>query len=175
MQSGFPTAVARVRAQVKSLANSGGQNETEVSFVLVVPPSPWPVITPNAPHRLPHTDCPSSGAGTVGQVLPHLVFLHPKRLKLEAHSMQCDEAGEGRDVGTCGRNVMFWLGNLQRWYISVELYADDITILQRISCSVITQDSDHGQLLPTKQKKTPWHLVRKRTVPTERPPLVDEI
>jgi hypothetical protein len=25
------------------------------------------------------------------------------------------------------------------------------------------------------QKKTPWPLVRKRTIPTERPPLVDEI
>jgi hypothetical protein len=25
------------------------------------------------------------------------------------------------------------------------------------------------------QKKTPWPLVRKRTLPTERPPLVDEI
>jgi hypothetical protein len=26
-----------------------------------------------------------------------------------------------------------------------------------------------------KKKKTPWPLVRKRTIPTERPPLVDEI
>jgi hypothetical protein len=26
-----------------------------------------------------------------------------------------------------------------------------------------------------KQKQTPWPLVRKRTIPTERPPLVDEI
>jgi hypothetical protein len=25
------------------------------------------------------------------------------------------------------------------------------------------------------QKQTPWPLVRKRTIPTERPPLVDEI
>jgi hypothetical protein len=25
------------------------------------------------------------------------------------------------------------------------------------------------------QKKTPWPLVRERTIPTERPPLVDEI
>jgi hypothetical protein len=25
------------------------------------------------------------------------------------------------------------------------------------------------------QKNTPWPLVRKRTIPTERPPLVDEI
>jgi hypothetical protein len=26
-----------------------------------------------------------------------------------------------------------------------------------------------------KQKQTPWPLVRERTIPTERPPLVDEI
>jgi hypothetical protein len=29
--------------------------------------------------------------------------------------------------------------------------------------------------LQTKQKQTPWPLVRKRAIPTERPPLVDEI
>jgi hypothetical protein len=27
----------------------------------------------------------------------------------------------------------------------------------------------------SRQKKTPWLLVRERTIPTERPPLVDEI
>jgi hypothetical protein len=27
----------------------------------------------------------------------------------------------------------------------------------------------------TQNKQTPWPLVRKRTIPTERPPLVDEI
>jgi hypothetical protein len=33
-----------------------------------------------------------------------------------------------------------------------------------------------GGLQGTKQtKQTPWPLVRKRTIPTERPPLVDEI
>jgi hypothetical protein len=26
-----------------------------------------------------------------------------------------------------------------------------------------------------KEKETPWPLVRKRTIPTDRPPLVDEI
>jgi hypothetical protein len=26
-----------------------------------------------------------------------------------------------------------------------------------------------------KKKKTPWPLVRERTIPTDRPPLVDEI
>jgi hypothetical protein len=26
-----------------------------------------------------------------------------------------------------------------------------------------------------KKKQTPWPLVRERTIPTERPPLVDEI
>jgi hypothetical protein len=29
--------------------------------------------------------------------------------------------------------------------------------------------------LSNKQKQTPWPLVRERTIPTERPPLVDEI
>jgi hypothetical protein len=32
----------------------------------------------------------------------------------------------------------------------------------------------HG-LNKQKQKQTPWPLVRERTIPTERPPLVDEI
>jgi hypothetical protein len=27
----------------------------------------------------------------------------------------------------------------------------------------------------TKNKQTPWPLVRERTIPTDRPPLVDEI
>jgi hypothetical protein len=26
-----------------------------------------------------------------------------------------------------------------------------------------------------KEKRTPWPVVRKRTIPTERPPLVDEV
>jgi hypothetical protein len=30
-------------------------------------------------------------------------------------------------------------------------------------------------LIMTVKKKTPWPLVRKQTIPTERPPLVDEI
>jgi hypothetical protein len=34
---------------------------------------------------------------------------------------------------------------------------------------------DSVPLQPRKQKQTPWPLVRKRTIPTERPPLVDEI
>jgi hypothetical protein len=29
--------------------------------------------------------------------------------------------------------------------------------------------------LQNKQKQTPWPLVRERTIPTERPPLVDEM
>jgi hypothetical protein len=29
--------------------------------------------------------------------------------------------------------------------------------------------------VPQKNKQTPWPLVRERTIPTERPPLVDEI
>jgi hypothetical protein len=29
-------------------------------------------------------------------------------------------------------------------------------------------------MLSNKKKKTPWPLVRKRTIPTERPPLVGE-
>jgi hypothetical protein len=31
------------------------------------------------------------------------------------------------------------------------------------------------KILCNKQKQTPWPLVRERTIPTERPPLVDEI
>jgi hypothetical protein len=36
--------------------------------------------------------------------------------------------------------------------------------------------SDVMGLLPiTNKQQTPWPLVRERTIPTERPPLVDEI
>jgi hypothetical protein len=37
------------------------------------------------------------------------------------------------------------------------------------STSVIEGDTDGNK------QKTPWLLVRKRTIPTDRPPLVDEI
>jgi hypothetical protein len=30
-------------------------------------------------------------------------------------------------------------------------------------------------VLPKQKKKTPWPLVRKRTIPTEQPPLVGEV
>jgi hypothetical protein len=33
----------------------------------------------------------------------------------------------------------------------------------------------HPRAKPHKKKQTPWPLVRERTIPTERPPLVDEI
>jgi hypothetical protein len=39
--------------------------------------------------------------------------------------------------------------------------------------SVLSHDS--RTLTDKKKKQSPWHLVRKRTIPTERPPLVDEI
>jgi hypothetical protein len=31
------------------------------------------------------------------------------------------------------------------------------------------------EVIGTKNNQTPWPLVRERTIPTERPPLVDEI
>jgi hypothetical protein len=34
---------------------------------------------------------------------------------------------------------------------------------------------EYGILSQNKPKKTPWPLVRKRTIPTERPPLVGEV
>jgi hypothetical protein len=47
----------------------------------------------------------------------------------------------------------------------------------------LTQENKEGNLLTSfqdglcskKTKQTPWPLVRERTIPTERPPLVDEI
>jgi hypothetical protein len=33
----------------------------------------------------------------------------------------------------------------------------------------------HKKNEQTNKKKTPWPLVRERTIPTDRPPLVDEI
>jgi hypothetical protein len=32
-----------------------------------------------------------------------------------------------------------------------------------------------SQFVPQTNKQTPWPLVRERTIPTDRPPLVDEI
>jgi hypothetical protein len=32
-----------------------------------------------------------------------------------------------------------------------------------------------ASIIKKKQKQTPWPLVRERTIPTDRPPLVDEI
>jgi hypothetical protein len=49
-------------------------------------------------------------------------------------------------------------------------------VSEELSASFIRM-TNIGELGTTKNKqtKTPWPLVRERTVPTERPPLVDEI
>jgi hypothetical protein len=44
--------------------------------------------------------------------------------------------------------------------------------VEQRSCLVRT-DTENFEAKQTKQ--TPWPLVRERTIPTERPPLVDEI
>jgi hypothetical protein len=41
--------------------------------------------------------------------------------------------------------------------------------------SVTTRATRYKVPEQTKKKKTPWPLVRERTIPTDRPPLVDEI
>jgi hypothetical protein len=52
-------------------------------------------------------------------------------------------------------------------------------ILSELFADHISSSSDKATncIQPTKQKKkhTPWPLVRKRNIPTDRPPLVDEI
>jgi hypothetical protein len=45
------------------------------------------------------------------------------------------------------------------------------SVLQAVS---VASNSDN-RLTPSLNKQTPWPLVRERTIPTERPPLVDEI
>jgi hypothetical protein len=47
-------------------------------------------------------------------------------------------------------------------------YADDVNLL--VDNIVITNKNTNKQ-----NKQTPWPLVRERTIPTDRPPLVDEI
>jgi hypothetical protein len=37
------------------------------------------------------------------------------------------------------------------------------------------EEENVSQIILTNIKQTPWPLVRERTIPTERPPLVDEI
>jgi hypothetical protein len=41
--------------------------------------------------------------------------------------------------------------------------------------AVLATEGDPGIASQNKQKQTPWPLVRERTIPIERPPLVDEI
>jgi hypothetical protein len=56
----------------------------------------------------------------------------------------------------------------------------DFFVLKNISAKDIQIDegndlnSDHSPILLTINKQTPWPLVRNRTIPTERPPLVGE-
>jgi hypothetical protein len=49
-------------------------------------------------------------------------------------------------------------------------------MIESCSNNGISQNSQIFQVYDIKkQKQTPWPLVRKRIIPTERPPLVDEI
>jgi hypothetical protein len=49
-------------------------------------------------------------------------------------------------------------------------------VAQVSSCVLMESCSCYGSFCPCfDKKKTPWPLVRERTIPTERPPLVDEI
>jgi hypothetical protein len=49
------------------------------------------------------------------------------------------------------------------------LYVSDVRVSQETSTVL------HGPLWESNKKQTPWPLVRERTIPTEPPPLVDEI
>jgi hypothetical protein len=50
----------------------------------------------------------------------------------------------------------------------------EVTFLSCLRFQNVIESND--EVMCKKQnKKTPWPLVRKRTIPTERPPLVDEI
>jgi hypothetical protein len=53
------------------------------------------------------------------------------------------------------------------------IHSSKTLVLTRVTRRNIAED---GILHSQKQnKQTPWPLVRERTIPTERPPLVDEI
>jgi hypothetical protein len=55
--------------------------------------------------------------------------------------------------------------------INLLLFIVQFTVLK--SSHVVPIDTLTVHIVDTKQ--TPWPLVRKRTIPTDRPPLVDEI
>jgi hypothetical protein len=48
-------------------------------------------------------------------------------------------------------------------------------MLKEVGLEINIEKTKYMLLLSCHHKQTPWPLVRKRTIPTERPPLVDEI
>jgi hypothetical protein len=62
----FPTAAARVRAQVRSCVICGGQSGTVAGFLRVLRFPPPILIPPTAPHS---SSSISTVAGTVGQIV----------------------------------------------------------------------------------------------------------
>jgi hypothetical protein len=64
----------------------------------------------------------------------------------------------------------FWL---ELWVLSATQQADGLVIVQLVLLEDVSK-CIVGRL-SNKTKQTPWPLVRERTIPTDRPPLVDEI
>jgi hypothetical protein len=62
---------------------------------------------------------------------------------------------------------------LLRTYVSEEGIASIIRVTR--ICAGETMLAVTINRITNKTKQTPWPLVRERTIPTERPPLVDEI
>jgi hypothetical protein len=60
-------------------------------------------------------------------------------------------------------------------YFSCEILLGSTKFFQTILCLCLIFKTPFNIFLYTKQKKTPWPLVSKRTIPTERLPLVGEI
>jgi hypothetical protein len=62
--------------------------------------------------------------------------------------------------------------------ISVRANRDELVqkgILMPESPTTPLPEPGESLYIKTKNKQTPWPLVRERTIPTDRPPLVDEI
>jgi hypothetical protein len=60
----------------------------------------------------------------------------------------------------------------------IQVYKNECThfkhFIEKLHKNVCTLSQTPCMIQQTKKKKTPWLVVRKRTIPTERPPLVSE-
>jgi hypothetical protein len=106
---------------------------------------------------------------SLDRILNHLnpvhLFLFSWSFALRISWLSCQEFPTGSSFQVTYQHY-FRISNFSRTYCMVRF----LTVLDVISLGHV-----YHFIIKTKKKKTPWPLVRERTIPTERPPLVDEI